>query len=54
MNHRHRRIISCITLLAVIALSFPALGADKRMMTEMDLFKFTWIGDPQISPDGSR
>jgi dipeptidyl aminopeptidase/acylaminoacyl peptidase len=49
-----RRIISSLTLLAVIALSFPALGANKRVMTEMDLFKFTWIGDPQISPDGSR
>lgn len=54
MNHRHRRIISCLTLLSVIALSFPALAADKRVMTEVDLFKFTWIADPQISPDGSR
>ena len=22
-------------------------------MTETDLFKFTWVADPQISPDGS-
>jgi dipeptidyl aminopeptidase/acylaminoacyl peptidase len=26
----------------------------KRNITEKDLFSFVWIGDPQISPDGSR
>jgi len=25
----------------------------RRVITEKDLFKFTWIADPQISPDGS-
>src|SRR4029453_7152603 len=25
----------------------------KRFITEKDLFKFTWIADPQISPDGA-
>jgi dipeptidyl aminopeptidase/acylaminoacyl peptidase len=29
-------------------------GAQKRLITETDLFKFVWIADPQISPDGSR
>jgi dipeptidyl aminopeptidase/acylaminoacyl peptidase len=28
--------------------------AQKRSITEKDLFQFNWIGDPQISPDGSR
>jgi hypothetical protein len=28
--------------------------AQKRAITEKDLFKFQWIGDPQISPDGSQ
>ncbi len=28
-------------------------GQGKRFITEKDLFKFTWIADPQISPDGS-
>ncbi len=28
--------------------------AQKRSITEKDLFKFQWIGDPQISPDGSQ
>jgi dipeptidyl aminopeptidase/acylaminoacyl peptidase len=31
-----------------------ALAAQpKRSITETDLFQFTWIGDPQVSPDGS-
>jgi dipeptidyl aminopeptidase/acylaminoacyl peptidase len=28
--------------------------AGKRLITEEDLFDFQWIGDPQLSPDGSR
>lgn len=28
-------------------------AAEKRFITEKDLLKFTWIADPQISPDGS-
>src|SRR5712671_1826545 len=28
--------------------------AQKRPTTEKDIFQFNWIGDPQISPDGSR
>jgi dipeptidyl aminopeptidase/acylaminoacyl peptidase len=28
--------------------------AQKRSITEKDIFQFNWIGDPQISPDGSR
>jgi dipeptidyl aminopeptidase/acylaminoacyl peptidase len=44
-----------VSLLLVIAvfLAAPAL-AQKRSITEKDLFNFVWIGDPQISPDGSR
>src|SRR5436190_22874808 len=36
----------------VILLASPH-AAGKRFITETDLFKFTWIADPQISPDGS-
>ncbi|MBV9215549.1 MAG: S9 family peptidase [Acidobacteria bacterium] len=28
-------------------------SAQKRNITEKDLFDFAWVGDPQISPDGS-
>lgn len=29
-------------------------SAQKRSITEKDLFDFTWIADPQVSPDGSK
>jgi dipeptidyl aminopeptidase/acylaminoacyl peptidase len=28
--------------------------AQKRNITEKDLWEFVWVGDPQVSPDGSR
>jgi dipeptidyl aminopeptidase/acylaminoacyl peptidase len=34
--------------------SSPPPGTTKRAITEKDLFNFVWIGDPQVSPDGSR
>src|SRR5437868_14751538 len=41
-------------VLAAIALAIGVpRAADKRSITETDLLKFTWIADPQISPDGS-
>jgi dipeptidyl aminopeptidase/acylaminoacyl peptidase len=37
------------------AAAITAVGqAQKRSITEKDIFQFNWIGDPQISPDGSR
>ena len=41
-------------LLITVALSAAPAFAQKRNITEKDLFNFVWIGDPQISPDGSR
>ncbi|HMC24964.1 MAG TPA: hypothetical protein VKH14_05775, partial [Candidatus Udaeobacter sp.] len=42
----------------VIALGLAAatasVSAEKRNITEKDLFDFVWIGDPQVSPDGSH
>src|SRR6187399_2141136 len=41
--------------LALVVVSFVAPAyAQKRNITEKDLFNFVWIADPQISPDGSR
>ena len=39
----------CLTI-APLAQAAPA----KRAITEKDLFAFVWIGDPQVSPDGSH
>jgi dipeptidyl aminopeptidase/acylaminoacyl peptidase len=41
---------------AAITVFSPAQSAQgqKRSITEKDIFQFNWIGDPQISPDGSR
>ena len=39
--------------IAVLLLSV-AVSAQKRNITEKDMFDFAWIGDPQISPDGSK
>jgi len=37
---------------AVVAVGVAASAQGIRFITEKDLFKFTWIADPQISPDG--
>ena len=42
-----------LLLIVVVFVAAPAL-AQKRNITEKDLFNFVWIGDPQLSPDGSR
>jgi dipeptidyl aminopeptidase/acylaminoacyl peptidase len=40
-------------LFVVVLLFTFAVSAQKRNITEKDLFDFAWVGDPQISPDGS-
>src|SRR5690242_18596577 len=40
-------------LICLVAFAGVAV-AQKRSITEKDLFQFNWIGDPQISPDGSQ
>ena len=40
--------LCCAAAIAALA------QAQKRSITEKDIFQFNWIGDPQISPDGSR
>jgi dipeptidyl aminopeptidase/acylaminoacyl peptidase len=47
------RSVFTLLLLILVFIASPAL-AQQRNITEKDLFSFTWIGDPQISPDGSR
>jgi dipeptidyl aminopeptidase/acylaminoacyl peptidase len=46
---------SFVAVLAALALVIAApVSAQKRGISEQDLFKFVWVADPQISPDGSR
>lgn len=47
------RLVLLLVLITVTLLVSPAL-AQKRNITEKDLFNFVWIADPRISPDGSR
>jgi len=56
MRTGFRRFSSLLTILFIIALNLSAVSraADKRAITETDLFRFVWIADPQISPDGSK
>lgn len=53
---RARRASACFSLILIgsLVLTAQVQGLQKRSITEMDLFKFAWISDPQISPDGSR
>src|SRR5205809_5654715 len=47
-----RSLFSFLLITFVLAVS-PAL-AQKRNITERDLFNFVWIADPQVASDGSR
>jgi len=47
---RHRILLVLIT----VACLFIPVHAQKRNITEKDLFNFVWIADPQVAPDGSR
>jgi dipeptidyl aminopeptidase/acylaminoacyl peptidase len=42
------------TALLVLLFCQPAAAADRRGITEKDLFDFVWVGDVQVSPDGSQ
>src|SRR5947209_13179857 len=43
-----------LAFLLVFTLGLTSSFAQKRNITEKDLWDFVWIGDPQVSPDGSR
>ncbi len=43
----------CCSLLIVLTATF-CFAQTKRPITEKDLFRFQWIGDPHVSPDGSH
>ena len=41
------------TIIALVSVAPAPRAAAKRSITETDLYRFTWIADPQISPDGT-
>ena len=56
MSRTARLLTVALCFAAAITGLFQAqpAQAQKRSITEKDIFQFNWIGDPQISPDGSR
>src|SRR5262247_4538276 len=48
--HGARPFVIVLALIAAIG----DVCAEKRPITEKDLWDFVWIGDPQVSSDGSR
>jgi dipeptidyl aminopeptidase/acylaminoacyl peptidase len=48
-----RRFATLSVLYAIGFVGLAALQPDRRSITETDLFAFTWVADPQMSPDGS-
>jgi dipeptidyl aminopeptidase/acylaminoacyl peptidase len=53
MNMQQHSRWLAVTALTVAALA-GASAAERRDITEKDLFSFVWVADPQMSPDGSR
>lgn len=53
---RHSFVIRHLLFVIILGLATAtsSVSAEKRSITEKDLFDFVWIGDPQVSPDGSR
>src|SRR5262249_1931130 len=51
---RHCFVIRYSCFVIFFAIAVATALAEKRPITEKDLWDFVWIGDPQVSPDGSR
>ncbi len=54
MSNRILRAAFLLFFCLTIAPSLQAAEPAKRNITEKDLYSFVWIGNPQVSPDGSR
>lgn len=54
MRVRSRFLLFVLISSALALLSLAQNPPGKRAITEKDLFDFTWIANPQLSPDGSR
>jgi dipeptidyl aminopeptidase/acylaminoacyl peptidase len=43
-----------VTSAVIGAAAVRPFAAERRSITEKDLFKFVWVADPQIAPDGTQ
>lgn len=43
-----------LSLAMILAIAPGTAGQTRRPITETDFLKFTWVADPQISPDGKQ
>jgi dipeptidyl aminopeptidase/acylaminoacyl peptidase len=50
----HSFVICRSSFVICLALGLSTAFAQKRNITEKDLWDFVWIGDAQVSPDGAR
>jgi dipeptidyl aminopeptidase/acylaminoacyl peptidase len=48
-----RRIVLALLVVAAVGHLAAPQAQSRRFIAETDLYRFTWIADPQISPDGS-
>ena len=49
-----RIFIVLVTLISAISAPSQANGAQKRPISEKDLFDFIWVANPEVSPDGAH
>lgn len=56
MHFSHRTICFTVAFVCALASSHPSIVAQQKSsyLTEMDIFKLQYAGDPQISPDGRK
>jgi dipeptidyl aminopeptidase/acylaminoacyl peptidase len=47
------RLLRLAVVINILVMAVSTATAQKRNITERDLFDFVWVADPQISPDGS-
>jgi dipeptidyl aminopeptidase/acylaminoacyl peptidase len=47
-------LVLALVFVAADYRSGPADARERRPITEKDLFKFVWVSDPQMSPDGTK
>src|SRR3954454_5130998 len=52
-NSAHMKKLAALACVVCAAATVVPYAQGRRLITEKDLFKFTWIADPQLSSDGA-